>query len=242
VITAAALLAALRSRDPLTGWSGAVPASVLLVSVGAPVALTLVGVDYLTPRYLLPSWIPLAFVWAAPLAEGRLRLAAAIVACVAWAGATAYLLTSKDIQRPDWRAVARAVGPASGDRAVVAPHAGVPLRLYLTPRDLDHGIAPSKPANANVSEIAVVGVRARHRQGCWWGGTCQLPLRLDPRLAPPAPGFALAGTRRVGRFEIALFRSPEQRRVRLDGARLYSGHDSMGLIAFVQRPGPISLR
>jgi hypothetical protein len=164
---------------------------------------------------------------------------AAVAACVAWGGASAYFLTSSDLQRPDWRAVAAALGPASVNRAVVAPHAALPLRLYLTPHDLDHGLAPSTPRPANVSEIAVVGVAAKHRQGCWWGGMCQLPSRLQPRLAPPAPGFRLTRTRRVGRFTIAVFSSQAERRVPLDGARLYSGTDSMGLISFVQRPGAI---
>jgi 4-amino-4-deoxy-L-arabinose transferase-like glycosyltransferase len=242
VITAAALIAALRFGDPLTRWSAALPATVLAVSLGGPVALTLVGVDYLTPRYLLPSWIPLAFAWAAPLAAGRLRLVAAMAACIAWAGASAYLLTSSDLQRPGWRAVAAALGPAAVNRAVVAPHAGLPLRLYLTRRELDHGLAPSTPRSANVSEVALVGVAAEHRQGCWWGGMCQLPSRLRPRLVPPAPGFRLSRTLRVGRFTITVFRSPAERRVPLDGARLYTGTDAMGLISFVQQPGPPALR
>src|SRR5207244_7878733 len=139
----------------------------------------------------LPAWIPLVFVWAAPLAVGRRRWIFAAVACAGLAAASAYLLASPAVQRQDWRSVARALGPAAGDRAVVAPRLGVPLRLYLTPGELDRGLAPSRVGRATVSEIAVVGTEGAHRQGCWWGGACQLPARLLPRLDAPAPGFHL---------------------------------------------------
>src|SRR5205814_10085236 len=100
--------------------------------VGLPVALAVVGVDYLTPRYLIPSFIPLAFLWAAPLdAPGRLRPAVTIAGCAALALATVHMLSSNALQRPAWRAAAKALGPAKGNRAVVAPHEGLPLRVYM---------------------------------------------------------------------------------------------------------------
>jgi hypothetical protein len=138
--------------------------------------------------------------------------------------------------------VARTLGPARGDRIVVAPHEGVPLRLYLTPRDVDHGIAVSRLTHADVSEIAVIGTRGPHRRGCWWGGACQLPAKLLPRLDPPAPGFRLVRSKAVGRFRIAVFRAPSRHDVRIDASRLYTGTDAMGLTEFVQRPGPVVTR
>ena len=240
--TALAAFAAMRSRDPAARLTAATAGLAALVAVGVPALVTLAGADYLTPRYLLPAWIPVAFVWAAPFATGRRRWISAAAVCACMAAASAYLLSSPAVQRPDWSAVARTLGPASGDRAVVAPHEGLPLRLYLTPRDLGHGIAPSRLTHADVSEIAVIGTRGPHRRGCWWGGACQLPANLLPRIDPPAPGFRLVRRESAGRFRIAVFRAPSRRTVRIDAPRLYTGADAMGLTEFVQRPGPIELR
>jgi mannosyltransferase len=242
VLTSAALAAALRSGDAGTRRVALVAGGVALVNLGLPFALTIAGVDYLTPRYLLPAWIPLAFVWAAPLALGRYRWLVGAAACAGLAVASAYLLASPAVQRQDWRSVARALGPSSGERAVVAPHLGVPLRLYLTPGELDHGIAPGRVRQATVSEIAVVGAAGRHRRGCWWGGACQLPARLVPRAAPPAPGFRLVRRESVGRFRVVLFRSSSPRSVRLGSLRLYAQRSRPDLISFVQPPGQVALR
>src|SRR5204863_2311247 len=144
LLTGAAFAAALRSGDRRTRQVAIVAGGVALVNLGVPVALTLVGVDYLTPRYLLPAWIPLAFVWAAPLAVGSYRWIVAAVVCAGMAAASAYLLASPVVQRQNWRSVARALGPSAGDRAVVAPRLGLPLRVYLTPGNLGHGLAPSR--------------------------------------------------------------------------------------------------
>jgi 4-amino-4-deoxy-L-arabinose transferase-like glycosyltransferase len=238
LLTIAAALAALRSGDAATRRVAAVAGIAAAVSIGAPIALTIVGIDYLTPRYLLPAWVPLAFLWAAPLAVAGRRWIVAAAACVALAAASAYLLATPGVQRQDWRSVARALGPAPpGDRAVVAPRLGVPLRLYMTPDELDHGLAPSSLRRATVTEIAVIGTEGDHRRGCWWGGACQLPARLLPRLDPPAPGFRLVGRRAVGRFRVALFRTPTRRTVHIEQDRLYSGgRDRMGLFSFVQHP------
>ena len=240
--TALAAAAALRARHPAARLTVSTAGLAALVAGGVPAIVTLAGVDYLTPRYLLPAWIPIAFVWAAPLATGRRGWIGAAAVCAFLAAASAYLLSSATVQRPDWSAVAGALGPASGDRAVVAPHEGVPLRLYLTPRDLAHGIAPSRLTHADVSEIAVIGTRGPHRRGCWWGGACQLPGRLLPRLEPPAPGFRLVRRETKGYFRIAVFRAPSKRDVRIDAARLYSGSDTMGLTEFVQKSGVVALR
>jgi hypothetical protein len=93
-----------------------------------------------------------------------------------------------------------------------------------------------------VSEIAVVGAAGRHRQGCWWGGACQLPATLLPRLEPPAPGFHLVRRQAVGRFRLAVFRASAPTRVRIDRMRLYRGSDRLGLFSFVQHTGPVSQR
>src|SRR5207248_565833 len=114
---------------------------------------------------------------------------------------------------------------------------GLPLRMYMTPRELDHGLAPARPGTVDVSEIDVVGVVAHHRKGCWWGGACQLPSRLVPRLTPPSAGFRLVRRESPGRFRIAVFRAPSDRRVALGAAHLFTGSDRLGLIAFEQSRG-----
>jgi hypothetical protein len=82
--------------------------------------------------------------------------ALAVVLLVAFVYAGVRIGNSPQYQRPDWRGVAAALGPASGSRAILAYDSGFaaqPLTIYL------HGVPWSQPAQTpvTVNEVDVVG-------------------------------------------------------------------------------------
>jgi len=143
----------------LRGASAAavIAAAVLLV----PLAFALLGEDFYIDRALIPAWIPLAVVVAAACTARRTQLAGGALALVLIASfvyAQIEIDGSPQYQRPDWRGVARSLGPApSGSRAIVAYDGGLatdPLAFYL----------PGVPWNSSsstqpvtVGEVDIVG-------------------------------------------------------------------------------------
>jgi 4-amino-4-deoxy-L-arabinose transferase-like glycosyltransferase len=130
-------------------------AAVLLV----PLLLAELGRDYIVPRNFAPAWIPLAVLLGAACTVPRARPAGAALAVVllvgsVWAGVR--IGNNPQYQRPDWRGVADALGPAAGPRAILAYDSGFaaqPLAVYL------HGVPWSQPAQTpvTVGEVDVVG-------------------------------------------------------------------------------------
>jgi uncharacterized membrane protein len=165
------------------GTAAALAAVVVLV----PLVLALAGTDYYIERALTPAWLPLSIVVAGACTTRRLRAPGAVLAAILLAS-FAYGLVRIDgqarYQRPDWRAVARALGPASGSRAIVVYDdlATDPLKLYL------HGVAWTSPrGRVGVSEVDVVGYR-------WQTMPAALPR-----------GVKLMMSRRVGGYVVARF-------------------------------------
>ncbi len=178
---------------------GAFAAGIAAFVVLAPIALALLGRDYVVPRNLTPAWIPLAVVLGAACTVPRARLAGAVLAVVLggvflWgnvriAGNTLY-------QRPNWRGVAQALGPSSRTRAIVAYDGGFaaqPLWAFM------RGIPWQEPMSdvVTVSEIDVVA------------DSGQTPSSALP------PGTRLLSTRTVGRFLVARFAVPAGTRLSL---------------------------
>jgi hypothetical protein len=171
--------------DELRG--AGVAAALAAVVVLAPLIVALLGKDYYLERALIPAWLPLSIVLAAACTTRRLRVPGAVLAGIVLAG-FAYgairIATDRQYQRPDWRAVAHALGSASGPRAIVAYDdlATDPLKLYL-PR-----VAWTNPAApVAVSEVDVVGY----------------PLQTVADRLPA--GVRLLSTRRVEDFLIFRF-------------------------------------
>ncbi|MGI8712305.1 MAG: hypothetical protein ACR2NR_03810 [Solirubrobacteraceae bacterium] len=101
------------------GLAAALAAVVLLV----PLLSAVIGHDNYVALGLMPAWPPLAVVFGAACTARRARLAGAafavaLVAMFAYAGVQ--IDSSSVYQRPDWRGVAAALGPAHGTRAIVA--------------------------------------------------------------------------------------------------------------------------
>ncbi|MEA2193829.1 MAG: mannosyltransferase, partial [Solirubrobacteraceae bacterium] len=162
-----------RARDDsalLTGLTAAALALPVLGSLG--------GEDHLITRNVIAT-LPLACALVgaglATMARSRPRSAAATlaVACLAGAVTVAGVARSPKLQRDDWRAAVRALGPIDGPRLIVAtPESALtPLRYYL-PR-----LRVATPPAFTTAEIDYVA----------------LPVRLPgERPQPPRPAHPVA--------------------------------------------------
>lgn len=182
------------------------------------------GSDTILTRNLLALWVPLAAVLGAGLGAARVaRFGVAITAglCAIGLVATVSVATVGTLQRPDWSAVARTLGPW--------PRAGQPsdaTRLLVFPRNewleslsavyMTHTTKLGHQKPHNVTEIDVIvnssPVGANRHWLCWWGAGCNLyPWTLASRYA--IPGFHAAGRLRVRQFTILRLVSDRPRRV-----------------------------
>jgi uncharacterized membrane protein len=164
--------------------------TVAAATVGIPLAIALLdpGKDYVLARNLLPALLPLLVVVAIGLTLRRARRAGAVVGAVLVAyslGFSVWASVSPALQRPDWDAVASALGEPSTPRAMVTWTIGeAPLRYYLSTGSL----------------------QARPSEGFeWWVG--EVDFISDGPAAPPSrkllgPGFRQAGYERVGRLYV----------------------------------------
>jgi 4-amino-4-deoxy-L-arabinose transferase-like glycosyltransferase len=119
---------------PGIGAAAALAGCVLFI----PLILALLGEDYYIPRALMPAWIPLAVVLGAACTAPRARVAGAVLAVVllgSFVYAQVRITSNAQYQRPDWRGVAKALGPApAGGRAIVTYDGSLaidPLETYL---------------------------------------------------------------------------------------------------------------
>jgi mannosyltransferase len=140
------------------GVAAAIAASVFV----APFAFAQFGQDYFLSRNVIPAFIPVVTVLAAACVAPQARAAGAVlaVALLAVFGITAVdVQTHPYLQRPDWRAVAAALGPASRPRAILAADGATAdaLKIYLP------GVSWTWPPGRRVlvSEIDVVGATKR---------------------------------------------------------------------------------
>jgi len=159
-----------------------------------PILAALLGKDYYLERAVIPAFVPLSIVVATACTTTRLRVPGAALATVLLGGFAYGLIridTDAAYQRPDWRAVAHALGTPSSRRAIVAYDGGLatdPLMLYLP------GVPWTKPSGfsqssspVRIGELDVVGYT--------WQA-----------LADPLPsGVKLIATRRVNGYRVDRF-------------------------------------
>ena len=158
-----------------------------LVTIAIAFVLALLGGDYYLSRYLLAAWLPLALVLAAGLGArrgGRLGVAGAVALCALFAFVVISVDSRPELQRDNWRGVAKALGaaPPGGRVLVVSPINGrIPLKLYM-PDLIPVG------EGATVQEADAVAVAPR--------------IAGDTRAAPPVPRPDLPpGFREVARHQ-----------------------------------------
>jgi mannosyltransferase len=203
LLAALPILAALALAPRLSSRQRA--GALLCTAVGAfavlaPLALTLAGIDYFTPRYLVAAYVPLSAALALLLsaASRRIGAALAVVICAGNLLVVALVDTRPQLERGDWRGVADALRAGPSGRAVVIAVVGaLPLQYY-------------QPQLAQLSRRQAVRVREIDLVG-------YPPLRRDATHAPAA-GFSLALRRTI--HGIVLLRFHTSRPASISGARL----------------------
>ena len=172
----AGLLLGARQLRGSGGAAAALPA-LLIAGTGIliPLALAVVGADYLAPRNLVAAMIPVTAAAAVLLAApgtGRAPWALAAASAVAFLAVSVDVDLSPRLQRGNWRGVAHALGRGGAARALSTVELGAaPLEYYLPGlRNLRRGAA------VNVDEIDETGYA---------------PLRASAGRAP-ASGFSLS--------------------------------------------------
>jgi len=174
------------------------------------------GSDSLITRNIIALWLPAAILVGAGLAAARPRalgIGLTLALCVIGLTATIGVATTYDLQRPDWRPVARLLGtepsihPAGSvatapagtldGRAILIQHYRtlLPLSLYM-PRLHFFGSAPER-----VIEVDVISMTAPQQPLCWWGAACNL-FPSTPQRAFAIPGFQIASVSHIHRFTV----------------------------------------
>lgn len=201
----AALLSGRIDAPPGERTDGARLARLAAAALALPVLAAIAGEDHLITRNVL-FVLPLACALAgAGLAAGfgiarRRALLALGAACVAGVVVIAGVARDPELQRDDWRAAVRALGPVAEPRLIVAtPGSALETLRYYLP-----GLRTASPPAFTTREIDYVA----------------LPVRLPgerpdpPRPAnPPAPaaGYALAGRTDGETYTVLRWRAPAQR-------------------------------
>jgi hypothetical protein len=152
---ALAAVALLRRRSDGFERSGAaLAAGVGGASLALPIGLALAGVDYVETRNLVGSVVPLLVAGGIAFGtrrSGPLGLGAATATCALFAGILVAVNVIPQMQRPNWRDAANAIGPRTVTRVIVAPHlAQVPFIYYLHARDFTLGDAPVRTQSLDV--------------------------------------------------------------------------------------------
>ncbi len=179
---------------------------------GFAIAMGLVasGIDELITRNIIVVLIPLIVLIAGGLGAHRAGapgLIGTAALCAVGLVAVIGVLSDQYFQRPDWRAVARVIGPrrpAGAGRAVLLEQypSLLPLQVQMP------GIQFMSNRGGQVDEVDVVAIPPPHKGWfCWWGSTCNVktPL-LDTAIR--IPGFHAAGpVMRAGQFRVYRLRS-----------------------------------
>jgi hypothetical protein len=236
-----------RTRDAAR-VAGAVAAFVFL----APLALAYVGQDYFLSRNEIPAFIPVVTVLAAACVAPRARVAGAMLAVALLAlfcFGTIDVQTHPYLERPDWREVARSLGPGTLPRAILAADGTTAdaLKIYLP------GVRWSEPRDRRilVREIDVVGATKTLR-------LVQTPARAEQALRDTAaaklggiptgspvprsvsvPGARLVARYRVANWIVARFALTHPERISINGlakiAPRFFRRTPAALLIFVQR-------
>ena len=164
-------------------------AALTAVTLAVPLALAVLGFDYLFPRNAIAALVPAAAALAAGFASHRAGLAAAAALCLTAIAVNIQVGFNEDLQRDDWRAVAEAIGPPAGGARGIALNDQVqiaPLEHYLP------GLREYPPDGTDLREVVALHIT-------------RSPSTFEPQ--PPA-GFELVERLREPSFELARYRAP----------------------------------
>jgi mannosyltransferase len=201
IVVAAALAATSlgllgRRGDPEEREGAGIAALIGGAAIALPLALAVVGVDYLQGRNLIAALVPLLLVLAAGFGARRAGRAGAVTAtalCLLSLGISASIPLERRFQRDDWRGVAEAMGSPDARRGiVVSPGAGTrPLELYL------NGSRIMPPRGSPITDLVLVSLR----------GSGERRQRAPRRQTPLPPEFREASRRETDTFTLVRFRA-----------------------------------
>jgi uncharacterized membrane protein len=167
-----------------------IPLALAAVTVVVPLVIGLLdsSKDYVLARNLLPALVPLLVALAVGLNLRRARRGGTVLAAVLIAyslGFSIWASVSPALQRPDWSAVAAAIGEPAAPRAMVTWTLGeASLRYYLSTGSVQ--VHPSENFQ-------------------WWVGEIDF-ISDGPASPPPAellgPGFHQESYEQVGRLYV----------------------------------------
>jgi hypothetical protein len=207
VVVVAGVALLWRRGGPAERRGAQLAAGMAVAGAAVMLVLALAGVDDLITRNIIVLWLPLALLLAAGLSSpraARVGAAGAVVLSAAGIAAAVDVAVNRNLERPDWRLVARALGPPPADagRAILIQHYRtlLPLSLY------DPKLRFMPRAGARVDELDVIAIRSPQENACWWGAACNLiPSQLQSSY--PVPGFHVVGERRIAQFTLLRLRS-----------------------------------
>ncbi len=156
ILAALALALLLWRATPRERRGGLTIAGVAAAALIVPFALASVGPDFVDDRNLIGALAPLLVAAGIGLGcrrAGRLGLAGAGAASLVLVVVLAAVFASGQMQRPDWRGAAAAMGPPSGPRVLmVARNGNEPIAYYRDAREF----RPPRFRSARVREIDVL--------------------------------------------------------------------------------------
>lgn len=205
IVLALVALVLLATRARSDERRGALVAGGLAV---AGFALTLVlivgGFDDLITRNIIALLIPLIVLVAGGFAVRRAALLGAVLAvalCAIGVTAAIGVAVDRNLQRPDWRAVVRVLGPraapTSPGRAILVQHYRtlLPLSLYMPHLEF------LRARSAVVDQLDVISIRSPQQPLCWWGAACNL-IPSQMQTTYDIPGFHTVWRRKALQFTI----------------------------------------
>jgi hypothetical protein len=143
-------------RSATERWSHLVglAAMVLLPCSQSSATSSSAGGDYFIYRNLIVATVRLTLVAAAVIGaqrSGRLGAVVVVVACILLSAVSVEIAQRPDLQKPDVRGVAEALGPPRTERAVVVDaRTATPLSLYL-----DHAVVAAE-GNVSIGELDLI--------------------------------------------------------------------------------------
>jgi uncharacterized membrane protein len=191
------------TRDQLGAF---VAGSVAAGSIAIPLALALIGADYVVARNAIVAIVPAAVFLGAGYVAGRLGVAVAAVLCAISVAMSLAPALDDRYARTDWRGVAKVLERPGVERAIVV----TPFMSRVLWDPYLPGLREPDTERPKVQEIFVVGLATE-------GGYSAGPVRPPSGPALPAPtGFTLVEFDRRSTYALARYRAGTPRAVGVD--------------------------